>query len=180
MGGVAGHPVQGLLDGQDVLVLGGLLDELHHAVEALVGVVDQPVLLPDGGEQVVIAPEVRHRHGDDGLEAQVLAALDPGELGEESQVQGAGHGVNLVFLDLEHVHQELPHVLVALLQDLQAHRAAPLPALDGLLHLAHKVLRFLVDLQVGVSGDAEGAGGLDLVELEELVKLIDDDVLQQG
>ena len=71
MGELPGHPVQSLLDGQHVLVLGGLLDEFYHAVEALVGVVDQAVLLPDGGEQVVIAPEVGGRHRGDGLEAQV-------------------------------------------------------------------------------------------------------------
>ena len=45
-------PVEGLLDRQHIGVARGLADELHHHVEAFERVVDQDVLLADGGETV--------------------------------------------------------------------------------------------------------------------------------
>ena len=49
---VVGGPVERLLDRQDLRVVGRLLDELDDRAERLVGVVDQDVLLADGGEDV--------------------------------------------------------------------------------------------------------------------------------
>ena len=169
-GGVAGNAVQRLLDGQHVLIFGGLLDKTHHHVEALVGVVDHPVLLPDGLKNIGVAPEIRRGvHRPDGREAQGLKALYPGELGEEGQIQGPGQLVNLVFLNAQHLNEEGLDVAAAFGQQLQAHRRAPLALLNGLLHLAHKVLGLFVNLQVGVAGDAEGAGRHNVVELKQLV-----------
>jgi hypothetical protein len=49
---VLGGAVQGLFDGDDVRVAGGLAQELDHHVEALERVVDQDVLLADRREDV--------------------------------------------------------------------------------------------------------------------------------
>src|SRR5258708_680307 len=56
--------VERLLDRQDLRVLGGLLDELDHRAERLVGVVDQDVLLADRREDV---GPVRQESGHLGL-----------------------------------------------------------------------------------------------------------------
>ena len=48
-----GGAVEGHLDGQDLGVLGGLLDELDHGAERFVGMVDQDVPLANGGEDVL-------------------------------------------------------------------------------------------------------------------------------
>src|SRR5262249_29698131 len=55
---VVGGPVERLLDRQDLRVLGRLLDELDHRAERLVRVVDQDVLLADGGEGIGAVAEL--------------------------------------------------------------------------------------------------------------------------
>ena len=49
---VGGRAIQRLLDGDDVGIARRLLQELHHHVEGLVGMVDDQILLPDGRETV--------------------------------------------------------------------------------------------------------------------------------
>ena len=49
---VLGGPIERLLDRHHVGVARRLLQELHHHVEGFVGVVDDQVLLPDGGEAI--------------------------------------------------------------------------------------------------------------------------------
>ena len=51
-GRLGGGPVERLLDGDDVGIARGLLQELHHDVERLVGMVDDKVLLPNRRETV--------------------------------------------------------------------------------------------------------------------------------
>ena len=56
-----GGAVERLLDRDDIGIARRLLQELHHHVERLVGMVDDQVLLPDRGEAVaaVIADALR-------------------------------------------------------------------------------------------------------------------------
>ena len=50
---IAAGAIERLLDGQHVRVFGRLLDQLHHRIEALVGVEQQHVVVLDGLPQIV-------------------------------------------------------------------------------------------------------------------------------
>ncbi len=52
---VAPHPVQGLLDRQHIRVARCLLQEVDHRLERIVRVVDQDILVADGGKDVAVA-----------------------------------------------------------------------------------------------------------------------------
>ena len=127
-----------------------------------------------------MAPEIGGRvHGNDGLKAERPVAGDRRELGEKGEIDGARKLENIVLVDAEHLHQEIARFSVALLEDLQTDRAAALPLFDGFLDLNEQILRFLVDLQIGISGEPERAAGLDFMQLEQLLHFINDDVFQQ-
>src|SRR4051794_23730010 len=49
---IFGGPIERLLDGEDLRVLGGLLDELDYRPERLIRVVNEDVPLPNGREDV--------------------------------------------------------------------------------------------------------------------------------
>ena len=78
--GFGGGAVERLLDGDHVGIARGLLQELHHHVEELIRMVDDEVLLPDGGKAVAavvadalgIARIVRHEFE--------IGPVEPGEL----------------------------------------------------------------------------------------------------
>lgn len=96
-GGVAGRPVQRLLDREDVRIGGGLLQErLHGGGEGVVRVVQQDVLAAQGGEDVrrgrrLDLGQVAVGAGDE-LRVLQLGPVDAVDAEEAGEVQGPGSG----------------------------------------------------------------------------------------
>ena len=125
---VLGGAVEGLLDGQHIGVARRLADELHHHVEALEGVVDQDVLLADGGEAV--AAVVADAFGEARLERRELQvrAVGGDQLGELVQAQQAVDQDDVLRLGVQAFEDEFAQVFGHRGLDLDPHHRAQ-PAL---------------------------------------------------
>ena len=182
---VAAGAVEGLLDRQHPGVGRGLLDErLHRGRERVVGVVQQDVRARIDGEDVagvggLDGREVRVRLRDERREAQ-LGAVEVGDEVEPGQVQRRRQAVDLALVDAELADQQVEHVVVHVLGDLEAHRR-PEPAPGQLLlQRGEEVLGVvLLDLEVLVAGDPEREVLAHLHAGEELVQVRGDDVLER-
>ena len=166
--------VQRLLDRHDIRVRGGLLDELHHHLETLVGVVDEDVLLLDRGEAIaaMFADSFREARIE-GRELQVRAILidQLRQVGHAEEAAGfGGDGVRGAerFLDL--VDQALGHSRF----ELEADDAAAPAALDRRAEIEREVLCLLFDLDVAVADDAERAPAQQLIFRKQIVGLAAD------
>ncbi len=165
---VARRPVQRLLDGQDVGVVGGLGDEpLDRRGERLVRVVDEDVAGPDRGEDVgrlVLVgreqPRRRDRRPGHGLE------VGPIEIGDRTQPGQVEHPADLVAVGLaepEAAQQQRPRRGRHRPLDLEPDGLAEPPSPELLLDRQQQVVRLvLLDREVGVAGDPEEVVLLDL------------------
>ena len=163
IGDSARGAVERLLDRDHVGIARRLLQELHHHVEGFVGVVDDQVLLPDGGEAVAamvadalgIARIVGHEFE--------IGPVEPGELGEIVERQHAVDQEHLVVGDGERALHEAAqfrrHRGVEFEPD---HRAAP-ALLERGLEQPHQIFGLFLDFHFRVADDAEGALPLDRV-----------------
>ena len=176
-GGMAADPIQGLLDGQDVRILRRRPHEIHHAVEALIGVMDEPIPLPDGLEHVVVPEEIRRGRRHDGRQAQPV--VQPAEPEAEGQIQRPRRLVNFGLLHLQHLGEELLELGVAVAGQLQAHRPPPLALLYRFLDFDEQILRLLVDVQIGIPGHPERCVRHNVVQLEQIPEMPGDETLQQ-
>ena len=59
-GGISADPVKGLLDGQHIWILCRRPDEIHHRIEAFIGMHQQDISLPDIGEDIVVIHQRRY------------------------------------------------------------------------------------------------------------------------
>ncbi|MDQ0991688.1 hypothetical protein QFZ74_002916 [Streptomyces sp. V3I7] len=177
--------VQGLLDRQYVRVGGGLLQEgLHGRGERVVGVVQQHVPGAQGGEDVgrgrrLDLGEVAVGAGDE-LRVLQLGTVYRGDAEEAGEVQGSRQRVHLGLADLQLTHQQVEHLAVDGLLDLEAHRRPEAAPHELLLQGLEQVLGVvLLDLEVLVAGEPEGVGLQHLHAREELLQVRGDDVLQR-
>ena len=184
--GVAGGAVQRLLDRQHGRVGGGLLDEpLDAGGERVVGVVQQHLTVLQRREQVgrlggLDLGQFRVRLGQEGRVLQRLP-VEVGDREQPAQVERARQPEDLLLGDVELADQQLEHLVVDVVLDLEAHRrASDLAAQQLLLEGEQQVLGVvLLDLDVLVAGHPERAVADDLHAGEQLVEVAGDDVLQR-
>ena len=170
-GAVLAGAVEGLLDGQHVGVRGGLPQELHHHVEALEGVVDEDVLLADGGEAVapVLANPLRIA-GLEGLELQV-GAIGRDQLGQLRHAQhavGAQHH-HVVGLGMEVADDEVPQLRAHGTVEGDVHHRAQAALAEQGLELPHQVLGLFLHFHVGVPQQAEHPLRLHVAAGEQVI-----------
>ena len=141
--------------------------------------VDHEVLLADGGEAVAgVVADALGEAGVVGLEPQVVARR-PDDLRDRVEREQSRQDGDPVFRHVQLLHDELAqgdgHLRIELDAD---HGAAP-PALQGALEQPHQVLRLLLDLDVAVADQPEGARAAHLVAGEKPVDEEPDHVLQR-
>ena len=97
---------------------------------------------------------------------------------QRGEVEQAGHGDDVVRVDVELAQQQLQHVLAHRVGDLEPHRR-PEPAAGQLAfeRLQEVLVAVLLDLDVGVAGDAERVHLGDLHAGEQLAQVRGDQVL---
>ena len=149
--------VERLLDGDDVGILRRLAEELHHHVEGFVGVVDDEVLLPDGGEAVAaVLADALGEARRIGRKLQ-LRPVDGDELGEIVERQDAVDEEDLVRRDAEGLGDELAELLGHRRLDLEADHRAAAAALQRALEEADEILGLFLELDVRIADRPEGA-----------------------
>ena len=168
-GAVLGGAVQGLFDGDDVRVTRRLPQELHHHVEAFERVVDQHVLFTDGREH--IAAVVAHPFGIAGLIAGkfkvgVAAADQFRHLGQAKHAVDHHH---ILGLGVQFARDEVAQIVGHGGLDLDPYHRAHAALLERLLKLHDEVLGLLLDLDVGVPNQTEGAALQHVTAGEQVV-----------
>ena len=159
-GGVARGAVERLLDREHVRVGGGLLDEpLHARGERVVGVVDEHVALAQRGEDARGGLAARRTPGAvAGTNGSSLRSGRSTAWIVHSAVRSSRPGTVTTScrVDVELAQQQLQHVLAHRVGDLEPHRR-PEPAAGQLAfeRLQQVLVAVLLDLEVGVAGDAE-------------------------
>ena len=84
---VAADAVKSLFDGEDVRILGGEADKIHHGVEGLVWVVKEDVALPDLFKEIPVHIEVFRGLGDVAGFFQVVKAIHSVDFHKKGQIQ---------------------------------------------------------------------------------------------
>ena len=180
-GRIAADPVQGLLDGQDIGIFRRLPDKIHHRAESLEGMEHKDIPFPDPVKDIAAGRQFRHFLGS-GVTVlpQFFKALDAIDLHQESQINGAVNGIDLVLVHSQLLLQEVQQALIGALLDLQTDSLSPLPLAQLFLDLLEQVFCFfLIHGQIRVAHDAVGIAGQHVVIEEKLIHIGTDDLLQQ-
>ena len=177
---IAADPVQCLLDGQHLLILRSLLDEIHHRIESLVRMMEENISLLDLREDILSRRDSGIALGHIGLLAQILAACQAVHLHKEGKVDGTVDSVDIHLLNLEVFFQDLQKAFVYLVLDLQTDDLSPLALGQLFLDLLEKIrCLILVKGEVGVSHNTVGIGADHIVVQEEFIQILLDDLLQK-
>ncbi len=183
---VARRPVQGLLDREDVGVVGGLVDEpLDRRRERLVRVVDEDVAGADLREDVgrlVLVGRQQARRGDRRVRRRLEVRAGRGSTSCHSAVRSSMPATSKQSSSRTPMPlmQDLAGDLGHRPLDLEADRLAEAPAADLLLDREQQVVGLvLLDRDVGVAGDPEQVGLEDLHAAEQLVEVGLDDLVEE-
>ena len=119
------------------------------------------------------------RRGQEGGVLQVVAR-QVGDRVQAGEVERAGQRDDLVAADAELGDQQVEHLRVDRLLDLEPHGRAEAATQQLLLERLEEVLGVvLLDLEVLVAGDPEGVRAEHLHAGEELLEVLADDVLER-
>ena len=176
-----GHAVERHFDGNDALVVGGLLQHRQKRLHALVRIGEQLVALADLVEHRAVGCDGRAALRDAALVKQLrLLAQDVLNAKEERQVQ---RGVVPEDVVLVHVHvlaQRAHDLAVQLAGELQAHRREALAPLDQLRHELTVVDILLIErvrVDIGVARHADEGFFPDRVARKDLGQEVQNQLL---
>lgn len=159
-------PVQAYLDALDVRILGRLVDEADDGGERFIGMVEDPVPVPQRLEHVHPLGEFR---GHVRLE-RLLLQLGPVQSDELPEVAESDdvRPVDLEVADLEVPGEESDHVRRHRPLHGHPHRESDVAILEGLLHGRHEVAGLVYGhLDIGVPGYPERVGADDIESWEQ-------------
>ena len=145
------------------------MQEIDHHLETFIGVVDDHVLLANGGEHIAIMRQ--HPFGiawGEGSELEVGAWFGADRI-EIAQAQHSASLHDHSGIDIELIAQQCFCRRIAFVIELQKDRAATTAPLDGRPEETNQVFRFVFDLNVAVAQNAEYAVAEDLEAGEHAV-----------
>ena len=149
--------VHRLLDGDHVGIGNGLLDEIDHRLERLVGVMQQYVVLAQHLEHVraLLLQQGGHA-GHERRELEIVARDLVRDAHQAHQIHRTFHAEQVFRFQLELLQQEFGHGGRAVVGDFQPHRIAEVALRQFALQADAQVLHFfLVHEQVAVARHAE-------------------------
>ena len=176
-GGFGADTVEGHPDCQRVGIDGGFLDELDHRLKTFVRVIEED-LLPIDRTEDVFGIERRERFGRVGGREQVGERFVSDDLPEGSEVERDGVVVVDVFLfEMDVAVEKSDEIFVGIGVEFQPDDGTLVAGAKPLFEDLEEIIGFLLlDLHVGIAGDAEGGGGTLGVAGEE----ISDEVLHDA
>ena len=178
--GVRARAVERHLDRQHVRVVGGAAQEIQHRRERIVRVVQQRVLLADGGERIV-APRrtpsgTREAKGGSRSSGRLSIAIDI----SAPRPSGAGDAYTSSSSMLELLDEQAADALGDADGDLEAHAGAEAALPDLAVDDRQQVVRLVLeDVHVHVARDAERIAAEDLHAREEIVEVRGDELLER-
>src|SRR5215211_5511500 len=169
--GVRADPVEGLLYGEHLGVVGRRPHEVDYGRERIVGMVEQDVAVPDGLGDGPRAPDLRRNPWCyRGIEQ--IGAIDVRELLNISEPYRVGRGEDRIFVELEVAGQPVSQVIGHLVRDHEPDALAEPAALQLVLYRLQEVGRLvLLDHEVRVARYLEDVARNDLFAGEELVQV---------
>ena len=169
-GAVLGRTVKRLLDGDHVRIACGLTQKFNHRLEALVGVVEQHILLANCREDVAIMIAHTLRQARLVRHPGQFAPIIGGKLAEIGDADDARDLNQLGGLDLQTVNDQVLQNLGRVAVHFQPDGPPFAAAFQGGLELAHQIFSFLFDLDVRIAKHPEHAASQWLVSGEKLVE----------
>jgi len=177
---VAAGAVQRLFDGEDVGVLGRLLEKPHHRIERFVGVVEEDVLLLDDLADASASRSAGGSAPPGTADAQIAAGIVVGEQHHVLQLQRAALPIDVGRGELERLGERPLQLGSRRGVDLEPHRRAAIAPAELFLNGRQQVFRFvLVDGEIPVASDAEDRGVVDGVAGEQLPAVGGDEIAEQ-
>ena len=176
---IAGSAIQGLLDRHDIGVGGGLLQEPDHHIKGFIGVMQQHILLGDGGEHVAIMVLHPFGHTRGKRRPQQIGAGVQHQFGQIGNPDQPVHLDHFLLADGEFLHDQLFQRRRGPGRDFHPHHFAPAAAFQGGFKLADQILGLVLDLQIAIAQHPERAGAFDPVARKQPVQMQDQQFLQR-
>ena len=156
---VTARAVESQLDGQDTLIVGRRLDELHHVTERFIRMVKKRVPGANGRPQGARLDQLRNLLRHKRLIAQMGQARQTVDLEQAGQIEQVRHTVDVQRVQVEGGRQVRLKGRRGAGLDLQARCRSPAAFTHFLLNGLEQILHFIVvDLVVAVAGHAENGG----------------------
>ena len=156
-GAVVAGAIQGLLDRQHIGIARRLFQKADHHVEGLVRVMQQHVLLPDGGEHVAVMVQHAFRNARLERRPQQVGALGQHQFLQVGNPEQATQFHHLVAFDAQFFHDQRFQIRRRTGGKLQADHLAPAPTFQRGFKLAHQIFGLVLDFKVAVAEDTEAA-----------------------
>ena len=172
--------VQRLLDGQDVRIVGGLIQQRNDGLVGIVGVVEQNVLFVEYRKQIVVLGA----HQNVGwLQRRISEHVEPGQLGQReqhAQIQRTRDQVDVVLAQLQSVAKRGDQRVRSSCLDLQPNDVASPPAPDFALDgFEVGAASFFIQFQLGVPRETNDSRLDDLLSGKEIGQMGSNDLLEQ-
>ena len=156
-GTVFACPVENLLDGQDVGIVRGFLDEPLDGIETFVGMREKDILPPDDVEDGAALFEVRDRLGNPGFDFQIFESGHAGRPHVGREIERSRNGVHPFRGHVKEGPQNVQSRACGPGGDFQPDNGAQLSFDEDLFHFLEKIGGLiLADGQVGIPGDPKG------------------------
>ena len=161
--GVTAGAVEGHFDGENGGVGCGVFEERDDRGEAFVGVMKEDIPLADRFEISGSAGQGEGKGGREGRVAKaglITARFAQGE--DLCEVNGACDAIGIFRKELEVAEEKVFNIEGAIGGDFETDGGTPVPFLEFFLDGEEKILGFfLVDIELAISGDADGPDSVD-------------------
>ena len=179
--GVAAGAVEGLLDGKDLRVAGGLFDEIDDGVEGIVGVVEQDLVFADMIENRASLAQGRQFGGGERRVFEIGAVGQLVKAHQPEQVEGPLQPEGVVVGEIEITAEDVEEFLGDTGFDLEPDGGAAAEIAQLLLDFFEQVVGFLVvDVEIAVARHAKRMGTVDRVAGEKRVGAKLDDFAEKN
>ncbi len=150
--------VKRLLDGEYFGIARSLQEELHHHVEAFIGMVNHHVLFADSSEAIAgMFTNSLRETGIVGLEFQVVAR-GAHDFRDSVEREKTGQNRDAIIRHTEFMHHELPQRLRHFTVGLDADDGTAAAAFQRAFKEAHQIFGLFLHLDIAIADDAERAG----------------------
>src|SRR5689334_15339839 len=176
---VAAGAVERLLDGDDIGIGRRLAHELHHRVEAFEGMVDDDVLLADGGKAIAaVIADAFGKARNIGLVLQVAPLIED-KLVEVGESQHMIDDDKVLLIEVELIGDEGAQIVGHRARALHVDDGTAATALQQSLEQKHQIFGFFLDFDIAVAKYAKDAGTGDFMAGEKLVEINGDDFFER-
>ena len=177
--GVAASAVEGLFDGEDLRISGGLFEKIDYAGEVFVGVMNEDIALADDREEIIGTAKGRGDGGDERFIAEFWGVITFTDCHEAHRVQRAIDQVEIILLEVESFEEELGDFGGASVIEFEANGGAFSSIMEFVFDRLEEVAGVgFVDIELTISGDAEVPESENFCTWKEIGEVMADEVAE--